>query len=96
MRARALTLQVVTPDGTVVDETGVEAVVLRRKEDRFEPGSEIAIYPRHGPLLLRLSIASARYRKGSRTIHLDLAGGFAEVLRDRVLILTPGAESRGA
>jgi F-type H+-transporting ATPase subunit epsilon len=92
MTARTLTLEIVTPDGPALVASDVDAVVVRRRERRFELGSEIAVLPRHEPLLIRLPVAPARYRKGTRTFHLVIGGGFAEVRRDRVLVVTPRCE----
>lgn len=92
MSGRTLTLEVVTPDGCALAEREVEAVVLRRRERRFELGSELAILPMHAPVLVRMPIAPVRYRKGGETTYLALAGGFAEVRRDQVLLLTPRCE----
>ena len=65
---------------------------LHRREKRFELGSEIAVFPRHGPLLVRLPIAPLRYYKAGERVHLAVGGGFAEVLKDRVLVVTPRVE----
>lgn len=89
---RTLVLEIVTPDGPALREDGVDVVVVRRRENRFELGSEIAIFPLHGPILIRMPIAPARYRKQSQTFHLAVAGGFAEVVRDRVRIVTSRLE----
>jgi len=92
MSPGALTLEIVTPDGVALQEDGVEVVVLRRREPRFEVGSEIAIFPLHAPLLVRLAVAPARYRKGGETVHLAVEAGFGEVIGDRVVIVTPRCE----
>jgi F-type H+-transporting ATPase subunit epsilon len=92
MSARKVVLEVVTPDGPFLTERGLDAVVLRRREARFELGSEIAILPLHAPTLIRIPVAPARYRRGGRTFHLAVGGGFAEVERDRVLVVTPRCE----
>lgn len=92
MSPRALTLEVVTPDGVAVLEDGVEVVILRRRERRFEVGSEIAIFPLHAPLLVGLAVAPVRYQKGGATVHLAVAAGFSEVMGDRVVIVTPQCE----
>jgi F-type H+-transporting ATPase subunit epsilon len=84
-----LTLEVVTPDGVALREPDVEVVVLRRRERTHDIGSEVAILPQHGPLLVRIPVAPARYGKGRETVHLALSGGFAEVRDDRVTVLTP-------
>jgi F0F1-type ATP synthase epsilon subunit len=92
MTGDALELEVVVPDGLVLHEEGVEVVVLRRRERQHAVGSEIAVFPRHGPLLVRLAVAPARYRKGGVMVHLAFGGGFAEVLHDRVRVVTPRCE----
>jgi len=89
---RTLVLEIVTPDGMAVRETDVDAVVLHRREARFELGSEIAVFPLHGPLLVRMPVGPARYHKRGEQVHLAVGGGFAEVRGDRVLITTPRLE----
>ncbi len=89
MTSRTLVLEIVTPDGPALSERGVEVVVLRRRERRFELGSELAVFPRHAPTLVRVPVAPLRWRKGGRTEHVAVGGGFAEVKRDRVLVVTP-------
>jgi F-type H+-transporting ATPase subunit epsilon len=88
MSAELLALEVVTPDGMAIQESDVDMVVLRRRERRFDPGSEVAILPRHGPMLVRLTTAPARYLRHGTTSHLALCGGFAEVRHDRVVVVT--------
>jgi F-type H+-transporting ATPase subunit epsilon len=90
--ARTLSLDIVTPDGTAVEERGVDAVVFHRRERLFEVGSEIAVLPLHAPMLVRIPIGPARFRRGAEIVHLALRGGFAQVLADRVLIATPRVE----
>ncbi len=92
MSVRTLTLEIVTPDGQALLEAGVERVILRRRERRFELGSELAVFPRHANLLVRMPVAPLRYRKSGETVHLAVAGGFAEVRADRVLVVTPRCE----
>ncbi len=92
MTRRTLVLEIVTPDGPAVSEREVEVVVLRRRERRFELGSELAVFPLHAPTLIRVPVAPLRYRKGGRTEHLAVGGGFAEVKGDRVLVVTPRCE----
>ncbi len=89
MTPRTLALEIVTPDGPAASERDVEVVVLRRRERRFELGSELAVFPLHAPMLVRGPVAPARWRRGGRTEHVALGGGFAEVRRDRVLVVTP-------
>jgi len=80
-----LTLEVVTPDRSVVTE----------KVDEVEiPGAEgyFGVLPGHTPLLATLSVGELWYRKGTEVTHLSIAFGFAEVLPDRVTILAQLAE----
>jgi F0F1-type ATP synthase epsilon subunit len=88
----ALALEIVTPDGVALQESDVDMVVFHRLESRFDPGSEIAIFPLHGPLLVRAAVGPVRFRQGDRTIHLALGGGFAQILHDQVVIVTPRLE----
>src|SRR5512143_2718103 len=92
MNSHTLTLEVVTPDGVALQDDGVEVVVLHRREPRFEVGSEIAVFPLHAPLLVRLAVAPIRYRKGAVTAYLAVEAGFGEVLDNRVVIVTPRCE----
>jgi len=80
-----LTLEIVTPDRSVVAE----------KVDEVEiPGAEgyFGVLPGHTPLLAMLQVGELWYRKGSETVYMSIAFGFAEVLPDRVTILAQLAE----
>lgn len=78
-------LQVVTPDRLIVREQ-VDEVQL--------PGSEgyFGVLPGHTPLLASLAVGEMWYRKGQEKTYLSIAGGFAEVLPDRVTLLATLAE----
>jgi F-type H+-transporting ATPase subunit epsilon len=80
-----LTLEIVTPDQSLVTKT-VDSVQV--------PGSEgyFGVLPGHTPLLATLAIGELWYRQGNQRFHLAIAGGFAEVLPDRVTILAQIAE----
>jgi len=91
-----LVLQIITPDGQSLKEKQVDAVVVRRKEKRFELGSEIALFPRHAPALIRIPVAPVRYRKGERTYHVAVGGGFVEIKENQVLVVTPRFEKMRA
>lgn len=84
-----LSLEVITPDGVGLKESEIDVVVFRRREKRFEWGSEIAIFPLHAPLLVRIPVAPVRYRRGSQTFFLAVAGGYVEVKNNRITIITP-------
>ena len=80
-----LTLEIVTPDRALVREEVDEVQV---------PGSEgyLGILPGHTPLLATLAVGELWYRKGQEKVFLAIAGGFLEVLPDRVTILAQTAE----
>ena len=80
-----LTLQIVTPDRSVVTEQVDEVEI---------PGAEgyFGVLPGHTPLLATLTVGELWYRKGSEKFYLSIAFGFAEVLPDRVTILAQLAE----
>jgi F-type H+-transporting ATPase subunit epsilon len=85
MASDMLTLEVVTPEREVVREPVTEVQV---------PGREgyLGILPGHTPLLTELGIGALSYRKGAQTIYVAIAGGFAEVLGGRVLVLAEAAQ----
>jgi len=92
MNSESLVLQIITPDGRSLKEKQVDVVVVRRKEQRFELGSEIAIFPRHAPLLIRIPVAPLRYRKGEETTYVAVGGGFVEIKGNEVVVVTPRFE----
>src|SRR5262245_6805820 len=82
----SLRLDVVTPDRVLVAES-VDEVVL--------PGSQgsFGVLPGHAPLLTDLDIGPLEYRRGGERRRLAVAGGFVEVLPDRVTVLAETAEA---
>ena len=83
--AERLTLELATPMRMVVAETVDEVVV---------PGSEgyFGVLPGHAPLLATLGIGELTYRFGRDERHVAVAGGFAEVRNDKVIVLADTAE----
>ena len=83
--AERLTLELATPTRMVVAETVDEVVV---------PGSEgyFGVLPGHAPLLATLGIGELMYRVGRDERHVAVAGGFAEVRNDKVIVLADTAE----
>jgi F-type H+-transporting ATPase subunit epsilon len=78
-------LQIVTPDRLIVHEQVDEIQI---------PGSEgyFGVLPGHTPMLAALAVGEMWYRKGQEKTFLAIAGGFAEVLPDRVTMLATLAE----
>src|SRR6187402_583626 len=81
----SLTLEIVTPDRALVTEQVDEVQI---------PGSDgyFGVLPGHTPLLASLAVGELWYRKGQEKTFLSIAGGFAEVLPDRVTLLATLAE----
>src|SRR5512134_3582732 len=80
-----LLLEIVTPDRAIVREE-VDEVQM--------PGAEgyLGVLPGHTPLLTTLKVGELWYRTGQEKHYLAIAGGFAEVLPDRVTVLAQIAE----
>src|SRR5688572_8695150 len=78
-------LEVVTPDRALIREE-VDEIVL--------PGSEgyLGVLPGHTPLLTTLKVGEMWYRSGSDKRYMAIAGGFVEILPDRVTVLAQIAE----
>jgi F-type H+-transporting ATPase subunit epsilon len=78
-------LEVVTPDRALIREE-VDEIQL--------PGSEgyLGVLPGHTPLLTSLKVGELWYRSGTEKHYLAIAGGFVEILPDRVTVLAQIAE----
>jgi F-type H+-transporting ATPase subunit epsilon len=83
--ADRLTLEIATPMRLVVSEV-VDEIVL--------PGAlgYFGVLPGHAPFLTTLGIGEVTYRVARDEQHLALAGGFAEVRNDKVIVLADTAE----
>jgi F-type H+-transporting ATPase subunit epsilon len=81
----SITLEVVTPDRSIIKEQ-VDEVVLPGAEGYF------GVLPGHAPLVATLQVGELWYRKGQETHYLAVAFGFVEVLPDRVTVLAQIAE----
>ncbi len=80
-----LTLEIVTPDRSVVAER-VDEVEIPGFDGYF------GVLPGHTPMLAMMKVGELWYRKGSEKHYVSIAFGFAEVLPDRVTILAELAE----
>ena len=80
-----LTLEIVTPERAIAHEEVDEVQI---------PGSEgyLGVLPGHTPLLTALKVGQLWYRKGTEKFYLSIAGGFVEILPDRVRVLAQIAE----
>lgn len=82
-------LSIVTPQGSAF-EGDVDSVVL--------PGSEgdFGVLPSHERLLAPLRIGEVEIRSSAGVVYAALAGGFAEVDGERVVVLADSCECAGA
>jgi F-type H+-transporting ATPase subunit epsilon len=78
-------LEIVTPDRALIREE-VDEIQL--------PGSEgyLGVLPGHTPLLTTLQVGELWYRIGQEKHYLAIAGGFVEILGERVTVLAQIAE----
>ena len=83
--ADALQLEIATP---------VRLVVSDMVDEVIAPGSEgyFGVLRGHAPFLTTLGVGELTYRKGRDEYHLAVAGGFAEVRNDKVIVLADSAE----
>ena len=83
--ADRLTLEIATPTRQVVAETVDEIVI---------PGSQgyFGVLPGHAAFLTTLGIGELMYRIGRDEDYLVVAGGFAEIRNDKVIVLADTAE----
>ncbi|GAB4321726.1 MAG: F0F1 ATP synthase subunit epsilon [Dehalococcoidia bacterium] len=83
----ALSVEIVTAERVVRVEEGVDVLIA--------PGSEgqLAILPRHAPLMTTLDIGELVFRRGTEESHFAVTGGFMEVRGDRVIVLADAAEA---
>lgn len=82
---KSLRLEFVTPERALAHED-VDEVQLPGESGYF------GVLPGHAPLLAALRTGEMWYRRGAEKYFAFVAGGFAEVLPDRVSILAQVAE----
>jgi len=78
-------LEIVTPEKKVVDTTAAEVQIPGRN-------GYLGILPGHAPLITELAVGEITFHTGAEEQRLAVAGGFAEVLPDKVTILAETAE----
>lgn len=78
-------LEIVTPERLVFDET-VDGVTLPGAE------GELGVLPHHAPLVSTLGIGELRIRSGGTEDYFAIAGGFVQVLPDKVVVMAETAD----
>ena len=80
-----LRLEIVTPERQAYADD-VDAVVCPGTE------GEIGVLPHHAPLLSTLGLGELRIRKGGHEEYFAIAGGFVQVLPDKVVVMAETAD----
>ncbi|MFH0854349.1 MAG: F0F1 ATP synthase subunit epsilon [bacterium] len=88
----SLNLEIVTPEKIVLQEKDIDFVGVEYLESEKKGKNAIGIMKDHAPMLMRLSIEPIRYKKGSETFYVVVAGGFLEVKNNKITIISAGAE----
>jgi F-type H+-transporting ATPase subunit epsilon len=81
-----LTVEIVTVEKVVLQESGVDEVIAPGVE------GELAVLPQHAAFMTMLAPGELILKKGGEEIPFAVTGGFFEVLRDRVIVLADAAE----
>ena len=81
-----LSLEIVTAERVVFHDDDVDMVVAPAVD------GHVGILPRHAPLLTILQVGELRIAKGNDEQSIVIAGGFMEVLNNKVTILADAAE----
>ena len=81
-----LTLEIVTAERVVFTDENIDMVVAPAAD------GQVGILPNHAPLLTTLQVGELRVCKGPNEESIVVAGGFMEVLNNKVTILADAAE----
>lgn len=86
MDKKRLTLTIVTPERTMLSERPVDAVTIPAV------GGEMGVLPGHASFAVQLKEGLLHYRDGHHKEVFAVLSGFAEIHRDKVLVLAEAAE----
>src|SRR4051794_9900063 len=81
-----LRLEIVTAERIVFEDDDIDMVVAPSVD------GQVGILPHHAPLLTILHVGELRVTRGSDEQSIVVAGGFMEVLNNKVTILADAAE----
>ncbi|HLN64510.1 MAG TPA: F0F1 ATP synthase subunit epsilon [Symbiobacteriaceae bacterium] len=85
--AGEMTLQIISPEGSILKDVTTEAVVVPVTE-----GSMGILY-NHAPMVTTLRIGVLRYKQGNAYSRVAIAGGFLELSNNRITVLADTAET---
>ncbi|MBP3888865.1 MAG: F0F1 ATP synthase subunit epsilon [Cellulosilyticum sp.] len=83
--ANTMKLQIITPMRTILDEE-VESVILHTTE------GEMCVLYDHEPTVTLLGYKDLTYTQGGQKKKATALGGFAEITKDRITVLTDASE----
>ena len=83
----ALAFDIVDARGLLLHEGSLERIVIRRREEHFDPGSEFAICPHHGPLLMQTQACRVRLTRAGHTREVEVPAGVFEVIDDHATLV---------
>ncbi len=86
MDKKRLSLTIVTPERTVMADRPVDSVTVPAAR------GEMGVLPGHASYVVQLREGVLHYREGPRKEFFSVHGGFAEVHKDKVLVLAEAAE----
>ncbi len=89
MDQQKLTVELITPERSLVTETGVDQLVAPSVD------GQVTILPRHAPLLTILDPGVVLVRRDGADEVLAVSGGFLQVQENRVTILADASERSG-
>jgi F0F1-type ATP synthase epsilon subunit len=83
----ALVFDIVGARGLLLHEASLERIVIRRREEQFDLGSEFAICPHHGPLLMQTQACRVRLTRKGTAREVEVPAGVFEVIDDRATLV---------
>jgi F-type H+-transporting ATPase subunit epsilon len=86
MEKKQLLLTIVTPEKTVISAKPVDSVSI----PAFE--GEMGVLPGHAPFVVQLREGVMHYKDGPHKEFFSVLSGFAEIYKDKVLVLAEAAE----
>lgn len=89
MDQHKLTVELITPERSLITETDVEQLVAPSVD------GQVTILPRHAPLLTILDPGVVLVRRDGSDEVLAVSGGFLQVQENRVTILADASERSG-
>jgi F-type H+-transporting ATPase subunit epsilon len=83
---RKLSLTILTPEKAALADKPVDFVAIP------SVGGEMGVLPGHAPFVVQLKEGILRYREGHKTEIFAVLNGFAEISKDKIIVLAEAAE----